>query len=455
MTSALLTDALKSLGVLSIFLLLGFFLRAKVPFFQKTFLPASVIGGFILLLLGPIVFNVLPIPEDWVSFWSLLPGILIVPVVTATPLGLGSSNAGGQKSAIKPILPLLFIMIAAYYAQYALGFITNYVFQGSYDLYETFGWELPIGYTGGHGTAAILGQMLQEANLPYWETAQGVAITTATFGIVGGILIGMVLINWAARKGYTAVLDKPGDIPRTTAVGYDTDITSHPSAGRETTSSSSLDTVAFHAAIIFVGCSIAYAILSMTKSLHIPGLDNISVWAYGIIVMFILNSLINKMGLSFLIDAKIKGKITGPFTEFAVIAAIASLPVEAVMSYLIPILFMCLLGYVVTVGLLLLLCKKFLRDAWFETMVATLGMSTGVFLTGLLLLRICDPEFETPALNNYSIAFSILSAITFAMMPVMLNVNLSFGLSTALMFTLGLTVFGLVGAWISAKIVKA
>ena len=67
---------------------MGFALRAKLKFLQKTFMPASVIGGFILLILGPIGLKVLPIPEDWITTWSLLPGILIVPVVTATPLGL-------------------------------------------------------------------------------------------------------------------------------------------------------------------------------------------------------------------------------------------------------------------------------------------------------------------------------------------------------------------------------
>ena len=50
-------------------------------------------------------------------------------------------------------------------------------------------------------------------NLPYWETAQGVATTTATFGIVGGILIGIAMINYAARHGHTAMLKKPADIP--------------------------------------------------------------------------------------------------------------------------------------------------------------------------------------------------------------------------------------------------
>ena len=87
MTSALLTDLLCCLSVLSGLLLLGTFLRAKVKLFQRLFLPASVIGGFIGLLLGPIVMGdhaILRVSQDWINTWSLLPGILIVPVFVIT-----------------------------------------------------------------------------------------------------------------------------------------------------------------------------------------------------------------------------------------------------------------------------------------------------------------------------------------------------------------------------------
>ena len=50
MTNAILTDFLKSLALLGVFLLLGVFIRAKVKIFQKTFIPAGIIGGFLLLI---------------------------------------------------------------------------------------------------------------------------------------------------------------------------------------------------------------------------------------------------------------------------------------------------------------------------------------------------------------------------------------------------------------------
>ena len=109
MTSAMLTDLLKSLALLGAFLILGVFLRAKVKILQKTFIPASVIGGFFLLILGPQCFNVLPVPAEWFSVYSLLPGVLIVPVVAAVPLGLkiGGAQSGGDSNILKNVLPLM------------------------------------------------------------------------------------------------------------------------------------------------------------------------------------------------------------------------------------------------------------------------------------------------------------------------------------------------------------
>ena len=64
MSSSLFTELLKAVAVLGVFLLIGTFLRAKVPFFQKLLLPASVIGGFLGLILGPRVLGIVPFPED-------------------------------------------------------------------------------------------------------------------------------------------------------------------------------------------------------------------------------------------------------------------------------------------------------------------------------------------------------------------------------------------------------
>jgi ESS family glutamate:Na+ symporter len=57
MSNAMLTQLLYCFCVLSALLLLGTLLRGIIPLFRKLFLPASVIGGFIGLLIGPIIWK--------------------------------------------------------------------------------------------------------------------------------------------------------------------------------------------------------------------------------------------------------------------------------------------------------------------------------------------------------------------------------------------------------------
>lgn len=458
LTSAMLTDLLKSLALLGVFLVLGTFLRAKVPLFQKLFLPANVIGGALLLLLGPQCLGLLGklgVPDLWFSYYNMIPGILIVPVVAAVPLGLrlgsGKSNVGGN-DFMKNVIPLIGIGLAASFIQFAVGYLVHVLFAGGYDFYDVFGVELSIGYVGGHGTAGTLGNMLTAMELDYASLSQGVATTTATFGIVGGIVFGIAMINWAARKGHTAALSKPGDIPMNMRIGYEKDMAKQASTGRETTMSSSIDTYAFHASIIFAVCGVAYLAVKYCKQFSIPVLKDFSAWAWGMIAMFAVWGIICKLKLDYMVDSKVKSHITGPFTDFAVIGAIASLPIKAVAAYIVPILVMVVLGYIATTAVLFFLSKRFLKGCWFEQMIGTFGMATGVFITGVLLLRVADPDSETPALSSYSLSYTVVSCIYFAVLNTMLLLPITYGALTASLIALGLTVASVVFAAVSSRV---
>ena len=56
---------LSDMLLLSVFMLIGFFVREKVKPLQKLFLPSSLIGGLILLILGPQLLNVIAVPESF------------------------------------------------------------------------------------------------------------------------------------------------------------------------------------------------------------------------------------------------------------------------------------------------------------------------------------------------------------------------------------------------------
>ena len=59
-TGGILDTLFVSLSIAGILLIVGTILRLYVPFFKKYYFPASLIAGFIGLLLGPSVLKVIP-----------------------------------------------------------------------------------------------------------------------------------------------------------------------------------------------------------------------------------------------------------------------------------------------------------------------------------------------------------------------------------------------------------
>lgn len=431
MTASVLMNLWWALCLASVFLILGTILRARVGVFQSTFMPAAVIGGFLLLGVGPEGLNLIPIPQDWMTAYRLLPGLLIIPIVTAAPLGMASTSWG----TLKGVSPLMGVALGISFLQFALGFSVNaLVFP---DLYPTFGWELGLGFAGGHGTAGLLAQMLKSQNLSFWTTAQGVGVTLATVGLLGGILGGMALIQVGLRRGWS-VLGKEAALPATWKTGLVTDVAEQTALGRETVKGTSVETLALHFAVIAMVCGLAAGFLAIVKAYHVPVLSKITVWAYGLLFMLIFNTLWQKSRWKGLLDGRVKGRLTGMLTDFAVLCAIASMPLKAMTDLWVPIAVLSVLGLLLTGLYLVWAVRKTRSDTWFEETVALYGMYTGVFMTGLLLLRVVDPEGKTPALSRYALTYALSGLVYFAALNAILELLLSKGAGVTALVTLGL-----------------
>lgn len=441
MTSQLLTQLLQALSLLSVLLLIGTFLRAKVKLFQSLYLPASVIGGFIGMIISPEIlgrFSNYSISEEWIKTYSLLPGILSVPIFAAIPLGmfLNSSNNSNEKKSIKSLYPSKVLICfglfqCAAMSQSAIGYATNMFFNKinpQLNMYRTFGYELSAGFAGGHGLAAATGKLLEGFGIPQWEIAQGVALTTATIGLIGGIVFGIIFINLAVRKNKTKIIKRINDnADKSVEVGYNKDINKQNSLGRETFLSSSIETITFHLAIIFTVCGIAYIVLNFVKKMNIAGLNVLPVWTYSMIIMFALNFIIKKLNLVWMVDAKVKAKIMGTLSDFAIVSAMTSLPIKAIINYIAPITVMCILGFIITYLLVFPLNSFFFKEDYsFERAIISWGTLTGVLITGMTLLKICDPEYKSPALSEFSLGFSLMSVTGLLIVPI-LNTVLAVG----------------------------
>lgn len=435
MTSQLLTQLLQALSLLSVLLLIGTFLRAKVKLFQSLYLPASVIGGFIGIIISPEIlgrFSNYSISEEWIKTYSLLPGILSVPIFAAIPLGMFLNENKNIKSMYPSKVLICFgLFQCASMSQSAIGYATNMFFSKinpQLNMYRTFGYELSAGFAGGHGLAAATGKLLEGFGIPQWEIAQGVALTTATIGLIGGIVFGIIFINLAVIKNKTKIIKRINDnADKSMEVGYNKDINKQNSLGRETFLSSSIETITFHLAIIFTVCGIAYIVLNFVKKMNIAGLNVLPVWTYSMIIMFALNFIIKKLNLVWMVDAKVKAKIMGTLSDFAIVSAMTSLPIKAIINYIAPITVMCILGFIITYLLVFPLNNFFFKEDYsFERAIISWGTLTGVLITGMTLLKICDPEYKSPALSEFSLGFSLMSVTGLLIVPI-LNTVLAVG----------------------------
>ncbi|MFV0336552.1 MAG: sodium/glutamate symporter [Tropicimonas sp.] len=428
-----MTSTLQAFALLGLFLLIGTFLRAKVGFLQKLFIPASVVGGGLGLLIGPQIWGGLtPVqyPADWVKMYSLLPGVLIIPVVASVPLGIQLSQKGNSSGTTRNVFNMFFMMLALFGLQLAVGGAVGAFFATSMPdlgIYATFGLEMPLGFSGGHGTAGVIGNMLNGMGLEYWEIAQGVAVTFATIGLLGGIIAGIAIINWLNRHKRLEGSADSDNLPHSWLTGLEPDPEKQRIAGRETTVSTSIDVIGFNLALILAGSGLAILLRSWVRAMDLPLIKAVPVWAYAIIVMWLVWVAMNRLKIAWLVDPGVKGKIASTLTDFAIVAALVSMPVQGVLTFAAPILISAVIGFAGTVAICMGFARRMFSSAPYERTMLIFGTGSGVFLTGLLLLKICDPDFKTPAMRDGSLAYSMNTVVGFILIPIMVGAAVKSG----------------------------
>lgn len=426
---------LKTLAIIGIFLMIGTVLRAKVKLFQKLFLPACVIGGVIGLILGPRMLGILPITDEIMTTASNIPGKFFGVIIAALPMCAKKlSKSELLKSTDAIMIGLVITMISA--VQFAVGFLVNVVCTAAgIEIYPGYGTEMMMGYCGGHGTASAIGGYFDSLGQDYGAVAQGVGMTFATIGMVGGILIGIWVINIMSRKGYTRYITNPDNLPVEMKVGLIEKEEDRPSAGKQTTAGGAIDTLGLHFGFIITVVGIGYFIYDLIQKFQIPVLVYMNSWFWMLMTMYAVWPIVRALGADKYFDPEIKSKIQGGFTDFVVCAAIISMPIETVLQYWIPIVVTAVLGFLCTVPTILILHRRYLKEDWLEKSMGPLGMMTGDFITGVLLTRMVDPDFKSNAMGDFSIAYSLNTFYCVAMVAIIFPYVVANGAMSSFLFT--------------------
>ncbi len=394
--------AVMSFCAICVLLVLGIVVRSSFPIFQRLFIPSSVIGGF----LGLIVISTLGhyLSPDWFVAFGQLPGFLINIVFAG--LFLGAAPTPLKKIWHLAAPQFCFGQINAW-GQYVIGLGLVFVFLGPvFGVPEVFGNLLEIGFQGGHGTVGGLSDTFHKLG---WPAGADLGYTVATCGIVFGIVIGMVLINIAVRKGYVSGVRTFDDKDKLERVGvYKPG--EQPEAGRQTVHADSLDSLALHISLVGLAVLAGYGIKELLilaetvtpASVREMGImESLPLFPLCMIGGVLLQIFLRKTRLDYIADREQMQRICGAALDFLVVAAIATIRLEFVLAYWIPLSILVLVGAAWNVFTVMYIGPRIFDEAWFERSIAEFGQSTGVTATGLMLLRTVDPESKTVATEAF------------------------------------------------------
>lgn len=107
------------------------------------------------------------------------------------------------------------------------------------------------------------------------------------------------------------------------------------------------------------------------------------------------------------IDNRVISRISGTATDYLVFFGIASIKLDVVVEYAIPLLMLLIFGCLIVTYMLWIVGPQMNNESWFERSLFVYGYSTGVFAIGFVLLRIVDPENKSKTLNDTAIVGSL------------------------------------------------
>lgn len=387
--------------LLSVLLVIGKILRTLIPLLQRCYLPSSVIGGFV----GLLIFQCFPqiLPEDVIKTVGQLPGFMINVVFATLFLGVVTPPL---KKVVRVAFPQLCFGQILAWGQYVIGFAAvGFLLMPFFGTNEGFGNLLEIGFQGGHGTVSGMAESFESFG---WEDGVALGYTMATAGMLLAVIIGIILVNWAARKGYIQNVRRFHEQDNLQKKGiYSKD--DQPAAGVQTVYCDSIDSLAWHISLvglaILIGFGMRFGLQELEGACRSDGtitlLKGFPLFPFCMIGGLLMQKMAQKVRVHSLIDHGQMQRISGAALDFLVVSAMATIKLQVVLDNWVGLLVLIVLGTLLSLFMVVVVARRLFRESWFECAIAEFGQSLGVTATGLLLLRAADPESKTCATQAF------------------------------------------------------
>ena len=409
------------LGVIALSLLLATWIRARVRFFQRFLIPNSITAGFILL----VFYNWI---APYLGLSAELLGDLIYHLLSLSFIAMGLRNTPAR-GAGKRVLSTGLMITASFTFQALLGVALTFLFIALLipSLSPSFGLFIPLGFEMGPGQAYSIGIGWEEMG---FTGAGTIGLTFAALGFLWACFGGVFLINLGIRKGWLG--EKYQKLLKAARVrsGVYGRSESLPVGSRLTTETEAIDGMSMNLGVVLIVYLLTFLLLKvLTYLLSFAGTEGrelaVNLWGISFIFAALLafgaKQVLGFFKIDHLLDSGQLTRIAGSSVDILVAAAIGAISVVVVARYWLPILVMASFGGLLTMGYILWFASRLFNEHRFQRAMIIYGASTGTLPTGLALLRILDPEFETPAAVDYLYG----SGIAFALViPYILAINL-------------------------------
>ena len=403
------------LGIISLFLLVGALLRTRVGFLQKFLIPSSIIAGALMLIFYNYIAPRLNLTADFL-------GDLVYHLLNISFIATMLRTSDKSRDKRKGVLAEGTVSIVAQYGLQCFLALTKTIMP---DLFPAIALTLPLGFELGPGQAYSM-------SLPWesmgFEGATSVGLCMAAIGFLVGSVGGVILINIGLKKGWVdkSIADK---IKGSAGTGF-LARGKNGEAAYSKTESESIDSLTYHIALILFCYLLSWGLLTLLGIVLSPfgaladELMN-SLWGvnfiFSVFVASLVKMIMGKLDISYTIDNGTMNRINGLAVDLTVASSLGAISIVAIAHYWLPILLLSILGIFITCFILPWYCSRLFKDYQFFRMLLLFGTATGTLPTGLALLRVVDPEFESPASTDYVYSTSI---VFFLVIPIILCANL-------------------------------
>ncbi|MEM1270449.1 MAG: hypothetical protein AAF752_14600 [Bacteroidota bacterium] len=401
------------LAFVSLLLVLATMLRRRVGFLQRYFVPNCLVAGVIGFSLGPGILDLLPISTERM-------GVYVYHLLALTFIAVGLR---GRATTSRAALHNGFIQILVFAVQTVIGLaiVSLVVLLIQPTLAPALGMLLTLGFGMGPGVAYAVGQSWEALGV---EGAGSVGLTLSTAGFLVAYGTGIALVNRGIRRGEVGIEGQSSEAVRT---GFVEDSTPEP-AGMLTTSSAAIDALSLHVAVVGVVYLITFGLVSLAADgLVRAGLEREvpTLWSFHFIAANLLALLarrsIDRFASDRLIDAGLLNRLTGLCADYLIAASIMAINVTVIAAYALPISLLVLVGTPLTYLVVKWASRRSFTDHLFERFIGLYGEMTGTLTSGLALVRVTDPEYETPVAQDLALGSGVALTLGF---PLLILINL-------------------------------